>query len=74
MKDDVIIKKIKNEENKSEDDGDDDDSNSSDEDENKEKLFKENIKNDKDKDMLLMKYKDIQNLLSQFFHFVSKLN
>lgn len=65
LKDDVIIKKIKNEENKSEEnDGNDDDSNSSDEDENKEKLFKENIKNNKDKDMLLQKYKDIQNRIN----------
>ena len=58
---DVIKKNIEKEENKSDCD---DDSNSSDEDENKEKIFKDNIKNIKDKDLLLSKYKDIQNRIN----------
>ena len=58
---DVIKKNIEKEENKSDWD---DDSNSSDEDENKEKIFKDNIKNIKDKDLLLSKYKDIQNRIN----------
>ena len=61
IKEDVIKKNIEKEENKSDCD---DDSNSSDEDENKEKIFKDNIKNIKDKDLLLSKYKDIQNRIN----------
>ena len=61
IKEDVIKKNIEKEENKSDCD---DDSNSSDEDENKEKIFKDNIKNIKDKDQLLSKYKDIQNRIN----------